>query len=159
MASPAFILTATATGPLFKPGLAEKVMRDTMRDYLQNTAEAGEAMVAGQLQSGHGVVTGNLRRSIIGEVGTGIGRGRGGAKKVNATSKARALRGIPKDHRHAVIYDSGVVYGPWIEGVGTRNAASRFKGYAMFRKARTALERGKRQRIERHLRRNLRRLN
>lgn len=35
-----------------------------------------------------------------------------------------------------VITDGGVVYGPWLEGVSTRNARSRFKGYATFRKTR-----------------------
>lgn len=31
--------------------------------------------------------------------------------------------------------DSGVIYGPWLEGVGSRNRTTRFKGYAMFRRA------------------------
>lgn len=34
-----------------------------------------------------------------------------------------------------MITDNGVVYGPWLEGVSSRNARSRFKGYAEFRKA------------------------
>lgn len=32
------------------------------------------------------------------------------------------------------VTDGGVVYGPWLEGVSRRNAASRFKGYATFRR-------------------------
>lgn len=28
-----------------------------------------------------------------------------------------------------VVQDSGVIYGPWLAGTGSRNAASRFKGY------------------------------
>lgn len=35
----------------------------------------------------------------------------------------------------AVIHDRGVVYGPWLEGVSSRNATTRFKGYAAFRNA------------------------
>lgn len=31
------------------------------------------------------------------------------------------------------INDNGVVYGPWLEGVGSRNRTTRFKGYATFR--------------------------
>ena len=32
--------------------------------------------------------------------------------------------------------DSGVIYGPWLEGVGSRNFPNtRFKGYSMFRRA------------------------
>lgn len=33
------------------------------------------------------------------------------------------------------IQDSGVVYGPWLAGTGSRNASSRFKGYAHWRRA------------------------
>lgn len=36
---------------------------------------------------------------------------------------------------------SGPVYGPWLEGVGSRNSTTRFKGYHAFRKAAQALER------------------
>jgi hypothetical protein len=32
------------------------------------------------------------------------------------------------------VNDSNVIYGPWLEGVGSRNATTRFKGYASFRK-------------------------
>lgn len=35
---------------------------------------------------------------------------------------------------------SGPVYGPWLEGVGSRNQTTRFKGYRAFRKAAQALE-------------------
>lgn len=38
-----------------------------------------------------------------------------------------------------VIHDRGIVYGPWLEGVGSRNARSRFKGYHMFRRTRQFL--------------------
>lgn len=34
-----------------------------------------------------------------------------------------------------VVQDSGVVYGPWLAGTGSRNATSRFKGYAHWRRA------------------------
>lgn len=34
----------------------------------------------------------------------------------------------------------GPVYGPWLEGVGSRNNTTRFKGYHAFRKAAQALE-------------------
>lgn len=35
--------------------------------------------------------------------------------------------------------DDGMVYGPWLEGTGSRNRTTRFKGYATFRKVREAL--------------------
>lgn len=32
-----------------------------------------------------------------------------------------------------LVHDTPVVYGPWLEGVGSRNAVTRFKGYHTFR--------------------------
>jgi glycine/D-amino acid oxidase-like deaminating enzyme len=33
------------------------------------------------------------------------------------------------------VNDNGVIYGPWLEGVGSRNRTTRFKGYFSFRRA------------------------
>ena len=33
-----------------------------------------------------------------------------------------------------VVNDGGVIYGPWLEGTGSRNKTTRFKGYATFRR-------------------------
>lgn len=35
----------------------------------------------------------------------------------------------------AVVNDTGVVYGPWLEGTSSRNQTTRFKGYHAFREA------------------------
>lgn len=41
-----------------------------------------------------------------------------------------------------VVNDGGQIkYGPWLEGVGSRNATTRFKGYHAFRLAASRLER------------------
>ena len=55
--------------------------------------------------------------------------------------RGRASTGNYRRHVHGVqsdlfarIDDGGVVYGPWLEGIGSRNATTRFKGYQMFRK-------------------------
>lgn len=32
-----------------------------------------------------------------------------------------------------VVTDGGIVYGPWLEGTGSRNRSTRFKGYKSFR--------------------------
>lgn len=34
-----------------------------------------------------------------------------------------------------VVHDRGIIYGPWLEGVSSRNRTTRFKGYAAFRTA------------------------
>jgi hypothetical protein len=38
------------------------------------------------------------------------------------------------------VHDSRVIYGPWLEGVGSRNRTTRFKGYATFRIIRQRLQ-------------------
>jgi hypothetical protein len=42
---------------------------------------------------------------------------------------------IAQRGRDLVVNDRGIVYGPWLEGVGSRNKTSRFKGYANWRRA------------------------
>ena len=39
-----------------------------------------------------------------------------------------------------VISDGGIVYGPWLEGVSSRNNTSRFKGYHVFRQTLQRME-------------------
>lgn len=39
-----------------------------------------------------------------------------------------------------VVHDRGVIYGPWLEGTGSRNQTTRFKGYASFRRAAQELD-------------------
>lgn len=34
-----------------------------------------------------------------------------------------------------VVHDRGIIYGPWLEGVGSRNKTTRFKGYSALRRA------------------------
>lgn len=38
------------------------------------------------------------------------------------------------------VWDSEVIYGNWLEGTGSRNQTTRFKGYATFRKATQSLQ-------------------
>lgn len=38
------------------------------------------------------------------------------------------------------VTDGGVIYGPWLEGVGSRNATTRFKGYRIWRTTKQALQ-------------------
>jgi hypothetical protein len=49
---------------------------------------------------------------------------------------------IVKEHRGPGVWsinDSGVIYGPWLEGVSSRNEISTFKGYATFRRVRNRM--------------------
>lgn len=61
----------------------------------------------------------------------------------------RVNRGVYESHiqtehqqNDLMVTDGGMVYGPWLEGVGSRNfPKTRFKGYASFRLATQELER------------------
>jgi hypothetical protein len=39
------------------------------------------------------------------------------------------------------VWDQMVVYGPWLEGIGSRNATTRFKGYSTFRRVAQRMQR------------------
>lgn len=55
--------------------------------------------------------------------------------------------------RRRVINDRGIIYGPWLEGVGSRNSpVTRFPGYHSFRRAAQELERQTAALAERSLR-------
>jgi hypothetical protein len=49
------------------------------------------------------------------------------------------------------VHDSGVVYGPWLEGTSSRNATTRFKGYSTWRRIRQRVEREAHVFVERHI--------
>ena len=55
--------------------------------------------------------------------------------QVKAT--ARSNRAASAD---VVLDDSGVVYGPWLAGTGSRNATTRFKGYNHWRRTAQRLQ-------------------
>ena len=58
-----------------------------------------------------------------------------------------------------VIHDRGVIYGPWLEGVGSRNfPVTRFKGYHAFRDAEAKVRGQLDQILERIMRKYLERL-
>lgn len=57
-----------------------------------------------------------------------------------------------------VIHDRGVIYGGWLEGVSSRNQATRFKGYAAFRRSAQKLDREAPAIVEKTLDRYLARL-
>ena len=102
----------TTKGGLFSPA-NRTIVRDALRDMERTAAEAGAKIVRTHLDSVLRHPTGRYERSIH----------------------------VKTSSRGADFTDGGVVYGPWLEGTGSRNARSRFKGYATFRRARQQLER------------------
>lgn len=56
----------------------------------------------------------------------------------------------------SLVHDQGVIYGPWLEGVGSRNSpVTRFKGYRHWRAAKQAVARRGPQIAEAAVRRRL----
>ncbi len=104
-------------GPLFSAS-AIRQFDGAMRGAVKELVQKGEERLAEQLrprpsgvyltvaEAGRNASTGNYRRNI--------------------STTVNDLNGL--------ITDGGVVYGPWLEGISSRNAASRFKGYATFRR-------------------------
>ncbi len=105
--------TVTTTGPLFD-GRAVRALNRLEEDLVETVAEEGEIDVVQFLDSA-------LRNP------TGFYQSR-----IRTDRKA-------KDRYE--VSDGGVVYGPWLEGVGSRNQASPFKGYAHFRRVAQRLQR------------------
>ena len=101
------------SGPVFRVGAA-LVVRQMGRKTVADLVAYGEREVKLQLRPGHGLLTGNYRRNINGEI---LANGNG------------------------LVHDNNVVYGPWLEGVSRRNASTRFKGYRMFRNAQQKVDR------------------
>jgi len=55
---------------------------------------------------------------------------------------ARSIRITAAIGGLAQVSDSGLIYGPWLEGLGSRNyPVTRFRGYSTFRKVRQEIER------------------
>jgi hypothetical protein len=100
------------SGPLLKGDSSRA--KEAVEEAVKDLVIEGERAVKLDLFPGHGLVTGHYRNSIHGEITNSL---------------------------HGVIDDSKVVYGSWLEGVSSRNDKTRFKGYAMFRKAHDKLER------------------
>ena len=69
-----------------------------------------------------------------------------------------SLHGEMTGPLEGTIDDSRPVYGPWLEGVSSRNQTTRFKGYATFRHTMGELERQSDEIVSKHVRRALARL-
>lgn len=99
-------MTATkVSGPLFD-GTADDVMAAFATDVEETIAQQGVNDIRAELHSVLQHPTGRYERNIQTE----------------------------RQADDYVITDGGIVYGPWLEGVSSRNNRSRFKGYSTFRR-------------------------
>jgi hypothetical protein len=93
-----------STGPVFD-GRAQEAVTDFLHEAQQEVANEGVKDIHEQLGRVLRHPTGHYQSTIH----------------------------VAKSSLNPVVTD-GTVYGPWLEGVGSRNKTTRFKGYATFRR-------------------------
>jgi hypothetical protein len=118
------------SGPVFD-GRAVKALHDYIDHAEKQVAEAGVQMVQDHL---HTVIR-------------------------NPTGYYESHIRVAERSHLTQVTDDNVVYGPWLEGTGSRNRSTRFKGYATFRKVGQMLQTRSKQIAERSLPRYIRRMN
>lgn len=105
------------SGPLFKN--ATGALNQAVGDSVQMLMEKGEQRLDAMLRQRPAGVFLSAAEARPGKASTGHYR--------------RNLHGT-RNGLQATIDDNRVVYGPWLEGISSRNQRSRFKGYASFRR-------------------------
>lgn len=118
-------------GPFFEAAHRNRVLRDLQRDIEEDVAQASVDLVQQLLDAVLKHPTGYYRSRI----------------KANRSATG------------TLITDSGVIYGPWLEGTGSRNRTTRFKGYFTFRRAQMILPQKAHAIARRHVTRAVMRLN
>jgi len=140
---PTLNFSMESSGPLFNTRQAKNSVQNITTAFIQRMVELGEQRIDEQLRPRpmgvylsaqearpNQATTGNYRRNISGKV--------------------RGLNGT--------IDDGKVVYGKWLEGTSSRNQASQFKGYGVFRKTQDWMQKrigSERQEFERRYARKL----
>ena len=107
------------TGPLFAEDMPRNLLEAVNSGLLELALIEGSNDVKDQLYEGHGFVTGNLKNHIGADLVDDL------VAQVDA-GKNR--------------YGANLEYAAWIEGIGSRNPRSRFKGYRMFENTRKRIE-------------------
>lgn len=102
----------TLRGPLFD-GRAERAMQEATDDALDGIADFAQEHALGLMRAAFRNPTGYYE------------------SRVTTTRVSSEV---------ALVHDQGVVYGPWLEGVGSRNApVTRFPGYWHWKRAKGAV--------------------
>jgi hypothetical protein len=135
-------ITVEVKGPLFKKG--NRIVNDVTHQLVQRLVELGEQKLDTTLRPRPSGVYLSVQEARRGQATTGNYR-----RNINGT--VQGLRGK--------IDDGKVVYGPWLEGVSSRNRTRGFKGYASFRRTSQWIQSRVRPEAKKMLRIYARRLN
>ena len=130
-------------GPLFTRAAADKMVK-AVNSATRELVQKGEQRLAEQLRPRPAGVYLSVEQAGPGKASTGNYR-----------------RNISTEFKNmsAIIYDGNVVYGPWLEGIGSRNATSRFKGYGVYRQTASYLGKISRGIYDAHVRHWAKRMN
>ena len=138
-----FSVDVTTQGPLFT-GMAAREMKKAVQGGIRELVQKGEQRLAEQLRPRPAGVYLSVGQAGQGKASTGNYR-----RNISTEFKSMS----------AIIHDGNVVYGPWLEGVGSRNQSTRFKGYGVYRKTASELQKISRGIMEAHARRWARKMN
>lgn len=131
------------TGPLFT-ARAGNQLRDLLEGSIRELVQEGETFLNNTLKPRPSGVYLSFEQAQPGQASTGNYRR-------NLSTQINSL--------NAVISDGGVVYGPWLEGVSSRNATTRFKGYSAFRRAGFHIQKKSKRIAEKYVKRFVRKMN
>jgi hypothetical protein len=76
----------------------------------------------------------------IAQEGVNRVRARLGEVLQNPTGYYESRIAVERRQIYRGVWDQNVIYGPWLEGTGSRNRTTRFKGYRTFRTVKQALD-------------------
>lgn len=125
-------LNLKTSGPIFDPHKRSKFFQQAKVATVRELVERGEQ----ELDTAYLLPKPQGKFLSISEAGKG---------KASTGNYRRNVHGITRQvglDLQGKIHDSGVVYGPWLEGTSSRNKTTRFKGYSSFRKVKQWLEKG-----------------
>lgn len=116
----------TLSGPWFDGG-ADRLMKEAELSVRHAVSERGSVLVRMAFDSAIRVNTGRFIGSVT-IIDSSRTFSSPGGRRVYTMA-------IDVPARTDVVTTSNATYGPWLEGVGSRNATTRFKGYHGFRQA------------------------
>lgn len=133
-------INVQVSGPMFSPRVKD-IIKDALHDTVRELVAFGEATAK--------------ERAIE------VVYSKGGAHPDQYRPTGRWLNSLHGDMTgplSGTLDDSRLVYGPWLEGVSSRNESTRFKGYFTFRHTYGQMERRADDIAEKHIRRAIKRI-
>lgn len=135
------------SGPLFD-GTAARAMREGQQAVRHEVADAGEEKVraafTAMIKVNHGVFLGSVTQTDVSRVYSWSGtwtrdadNGTGARQTVTRTYTMPIV--VTDPAVQTIVTTENAMYGPWLEGHGSRNLTTRFKGYHGYRIAATEL--------------------